>query len=270
MSFPSFPSTPYPITSYPSSPLWQLSPVSSNSSLGWAPSCTSSSCLPTASWSTGAVNSTITYMFWAWGYTVNGTVEGNMKIQAIRDGQEEVLNPSGDNLFTYPGLPGDLWTQHNLTFKVLEASPGSRLTINKAHINGSSFSDAVNPYTIWTLPSNDGAFHYSGFVQQPAASELPSPTTYVSSTAGDQASMQFNGSAFTIYGPCGPSSGLMRVKIDGKEETINTTKPFQSDDCLLYQSYSFQATFLHTLDIQNVDGRTLGLNRVEFFRFFGW
>lgn len=191
-----------------------------------------------------------------------------MKIQVIRDGQEETLNPSGDILFTYPGRSLDDQTHHNLTFKILEASSGARLTINNAHINGSTFSDSENPSTTWTLASNDGALRYTGFAQQQAASGLASPTTYVSSAAGDQMSMQFNGSALTIYGPCGPSTGLMRVKIDNVEDTVNTTKPFQSDDCLLYQSQGFSPHDLHSLEVDNVDGRTLAVNRLEFFRYF--
>ncbi|CAE6534437.1 unnamed protein product [Rhizoctonia solani] len=260
--------TPYPLTTYPSSPLWQLTPVSSNSSLGWAPSCTASDCIPTASWSTGTVNSTITYMYYALGHTIFGKVDGDMKLQLIRNGKEEAINPSGDILFTTPGdaAKSDDDLHQNLTIKVIEASNGARLTVNKAFINGSSFVTDPFPSDRWTLASNDGALKYTGFVQQQATTGLPSPTTYVSSAVGDKVFMQYNGSAFTIYGPCGPSNGLMRVIIDGKEDTTNTTKPFQSDDCLLYQSPGMSSNNLHTLEIDNVDGRTLAINHIEFFR----
>lgn len=189
-----------------------------------------------------------------------------MKIQLIRNGQEESVNPSGDILWTFPGLPTDQFLHSNITIKVLEARNGARLTVDKAFINGSSFGDGDWPSEQWTLPSDDGAFKYTGFSQQQATAGLGSPTTYVSSTAGDKVALQFNGSAFTIYGPCGPSNGLMRVNFDGSENIINTTKPIQADDCLLYQSPGFQALNFHTLEIDNVDGRTLAVNRLEFFR----
>ncbi|CAE6449568.1 unnamed protein product [Rhizoctonia solani] len=258
----SFPYTPYPITTYLSSPLWQLSPVASNISSGWVPSCTSSNCVPTASWSTGAVNSSLTYMFYAWDLILNGTIEGDMKLQVIRNGKEETLNPSGDSLFTVHGLPTDQLLHQNLTITVLEASTGARLTINQAHLNASSYDTRQ-----WSIPSNDGAIQYTGFTQQQAAEGLVSPTTYVSSAAGDKMTMQFNSSAMTIYGPCGPSSGLMRVKIDSRlDETINITKPIQSDDCLLFQSSGLPADFLHSLEVENVSGGTIAVNRMEFFR----
>ncbi|KAG8687922.1 hypothetical protein FRC11_006369 [Ceratobasidium sp. 423] len=258
--------TPYPLNTYPSSPLWQLSPITSNSSSGWVPSCTSSNCLPTASWSTGAVNSTLSYTFYAFGFNLNGTVQGDMKLQVIRNDKEESLNSSGDILFSAAG-PTDQFLHQNLTIKVLEASAGARLTINGAFLNASTLADIPFPTERWTLPSNDGALKYTGFVQQQAASGLASPTTYVSSAAGDKVSMTFNASAFTIYGPCGPSSGLMRVAIDGNTpDTINTTKPIQSDDCLLYQSPGLAVDRLRSFEMENVDGRTLALNRVEYFR----
>ncbi|EUC55309.1 transmembrane protein, putative [Rhizoctonia solani AG-3 Rhs1AP] len=260
--------TPYPITSYPSSPLWQLTPVSSNSSAGWAPSCIASDCIPTASWSTGAVNSTLTYMFYAFGHTIYGKVDGDMKLQLIRNGNEEPINPSGGILYTFLGNPRDDDLHQNLTFKVIEASNGARLTVNKAFINGSSYAAQYFPSDEWTLASNDGALQYTGFVQQQATAGLQqvSPTTYVSSAAGDKVSMQFNGSALTIYGPCGPSSGLIRVTIDGREDTTNTTKPLQSDDCLLYQSQGYSVNGFHSFELENVDGRTLAINRLGFFR----
>ncbi|CAE6498278.1 unnamed protein product [Rhizoctonia solani] len=202
----------------------------------------------------------------AWGHTIYGKVDGNMKLQLIRNGNEEAINPSGDILYTFPGNPTDDGLHQNLTIKVLEAANDARLTVNRAFINGSAFAAGYWPAEEWTLASNDGALKYTGFVQQQATAGLGSPTTYVSSTAGDKMSMQFNGSAVTIYGPCGPSSGLMHVNIDGQQDTINMTKPFQSDDCLLYQSPGIPASSIHTLEIDNVDGRTLAVNRLEFDR----
>ncbi|EUC54524.1 P12 domain protein, putative [Rhizoctonia solani AG-3 Rhs1AP] len=266
LSTMSYPSLPFPITSYPTSPLWQLTPLSSNSSTGWAPNCTSSDCVPTASWSTSVVNSTLTYTFYAWGHTIYGKVEGDMKLQLIRNGNEESINPSGDILWTFPGLSTDEFLHSNITIKVLEAGNGARLTVNRAFINGSTYGDSDWPTEQWTVPSNDGALKYTGFSQQQATAGLGSPTTYVSSAAGDKVFMKFNGSAVTISGPCGPSNGLMRINLDGSENIINTTKPFQSDDCLLYQSPGFPALNFHTLEIANVDGRTLAFNRLDFFR----
>ncbi|GAB1517305.1 hypothetical protein RhiTH_000351 [Rhizoctonia solani] len=69
-----------------------------------------------------------------------------------------------------------------------------------------------------------------------------------------------------LYGPCGPSNGIMRVTIDGKEYTSNTYKPFPSDDCLLFQSRSVSPYTYHELEVENLDGRTISVNRIEIIR----
>jgi hypothetical protein len=74
------------------------------------------------------------------------------------------------------------------------------------------------------------------------------------------------GSMILLYGPCGPSNGIMRVTLDRYEFTSNTSKPLQSDDCLLFQSPGLSPSFYHELEIENVDGRAFSLNRVEILR----
>jgi hypothetical protein len=59
----------------------------------------------------------------------------------------------------------------------------------------------------------------------------------------------------------------MRVKIGTRaDETINATKPIQSDDCLLFQSPGLTPDQLYSLEIENISGGTLAINRMEFFR----
>ena len=57
----------------------------------------------------------------------------------------------------------------------------------------------------------------------------------------------------------------MKVKIDDQEATVNTSKPITSDDCLLFQAWAFPRTKMHELRVENANGASLGINRVEFF-----
>ncbi|KAH7322088.1 hypothetical protein B0J17DRAFT_772931 [Rhizoctonia solani] len=107
---------------------------------------------------------------------------------------------------------------------------------------------------------------YTGFVSQTSVARTESSTTHVSSKVGDSASMQFNGSTLLLHGPCGPTGGLMRVTINSRQETINTSRPFMSNDCLLFQAWGLPLVSFHQLLIENVDGSVLAIDRVEFFR----
>lgn len=70
-----------------------------------------------------------------------------------------------------------------------------------------------------------------------------------------------------IYGPCGPSNGLMRVTIDEGRTVVNTSKPIQANDCLLFQSKGISGSYrLHDLVVENIDGEQLGIDRIEFIR----
>lgn len=55
----------------------------------------------------------------------------------------------------------------------------------------------------------------------------------------------------------------MEVTIDGYSRIINTSKPIQADDCLLFQSRGLPRTGFHDLEIQNIDGGELYINRIE-------
>ncbi|KAJ1303568.1 hypothetical protein OPQ81_011752 [Rhizoctonia solani] len=190
------------------------------------PSCATPECIPNASWSTGAINSTLSFQFWGWDVAFDGWVKGNMSVQLFRNGVQE-------------------YYRHNITLKITDASLEAELTVTQARVNGSTHADIYVPADRWIVPSSDDRLEYKG--------------------AGDTLSMQFNGSTFLIYGPCGPASGLMTVTIDGRQQTVNTSKPFASDDCLLFQAQSISVRSLHQLLIENTDGRTLGIDRLEFF-----
>lgn len=55
------------------------------------------------------------------------------------------------------------------------------------------------PSDEWELNSNESVFSYTGFVQQASPSGLASPTNYISSSAGDTASLQFNGQPIRVH-----------------------------------------------------------------------
>ncbi|CUA73340.1 hypothetical protein RSOLAG22IIIB_10721 [Rhizoctonia solani] len=257
--------TPLPFNVTPASPLFQLSPSASNITQGWVPSCSTPDCVPTASWSTSSIGATLAFQYWGWDVAFDGNVKGNMSVEFLLDGISKTWNPSTDMLFRLHGEGTDSLRPQNLTLKVLDASPDSELTIKQARVNGSSFTANVWGSDRWIVPSNDTRLSYTGFVQQPSSIQAGSQTTYVSSKAGNTMSTQFNGSALLIHGPCGPTNGLVKVKIGSQEATVNTSKPIPSDDCLIFQSWGFPSTAMHELRVENVNGATLGINRVELF-----
>ncbi|CCO35204.1 hypothetical protein RSOLAG1IB_09616 [Rhizoctonia solani AG-1 IB] len=263
---PSFPYTPFPFNVTPASPLLELSSVSSNASQGWVPSCLSPDCVPTAVWSTRSVGAELSLQFWGWDAALDGSVKGNISVEAFRDGMRVPWDPSKGVLLSSLGGATDQLYLHNITLKVVDTFSDAELTVTQARINGSSFADAVMDVDSWMLPSDDNLLRYTGFVQQTSAAKAGSSTTYISSQPGDKASMQFNASTLLIHGPCGPTNGLMKVSIDGRESTVNTSKPVASNDCLLFQAWAFPSSFYHQLLIENVDGATLGIDRLEFFR----
>ncbi|CAE6403675.1 unnamed protein product [Rhizoctonia solani] len=260
-----YPYTPFPFGVTPASPPFELSPITSNISRGWVPSCSTPDCVPTASWSTSSIGATLAFQFRGWDVAFDGNVKGNMSIELFRDGAKETWNPSSDMLFRLHGQAIDDMHLQNITLKVLDASPDAELTIKQARVNGSSFADVEWDSNRWIIPSNDAKMSYTGFVQEASSVQAGSPTTYVSSKAGDTMSMQFNASTLLIHGPCGPTNGLMKVKIDDQEATVNTSKPIKSEDCLLFQAWAFPRTRMHELRVENVDGAALGINRLEFF-----
>ncbi|KDN45011.1 hypothetical protein RSAG8_05184, partial [Rhizoctonia solani AG-8 WAC10335] len=260
-----FPYIPFSFNVTPASPPFQLSPIASNISQGWVPSCSAPDRVPIASWSTGSVGATLAFQFWGWDVAFDGNVKGNMSIELLRNGVKETWNPSADTLFSSQGQPNNDPYLQNITLKVLDASPDAELTIKQAQVNGSSFTDVSWNLERWIIPSNDTRLSYTGFVQRASAAQAGSQTTYVSSQAGDSMSMQFNGSTLLLHGPCGPTNGLMKVKIDDYESTVNTSKPIPSNDCLLFQAWGIPRTKMHELLVENVDGATLGIERIEFF-----
>ncbi|CAE6446404.1 unnamed protein product [Rhizoctonia solani] len=173
------------------SPLFKISPIASNDTLGWVPSCLSPVCLPNASWSTGVVNSTLDFSYWGWSAALDGVVEGDMTIQLTYNGQQEWWNPSKGTLFTIKASPIDQYYLHNITLKVVSASSDARLTVTQARINGPSSANSLNSLDRWTLAGDDPALKYTGFTQHPSPSGQGSPT-YVSTSAGDKAYMSWN------------------------------------------------------------------------------
>ncbi|CUA72738.1 hypothetical protein RSOLAG22IIIB_10275 [Rhizoctonia solani] len=265
-----FPYTPFPFNVTPASSPFDLSPIASNISQGWVPSCSTPDCMPSASWSTGSISATLAFHFWGWDVTFDGNVKGNMSIELLRNGAKEMWNPSEDTLFSLHGQSIDDLYAQNITLKVIDASPGAKLTLKQARVNGSSYVDDIWEWDRWIIPSNDTRLNYTGFAQQPSSAQAGLQTTYISSKAGDTVFTQFNGSTFLIYGPCGPTNGLIKVEIDSKASTVNTSKPIPSDDCLIFQAWGLPSPNLHELRIENVDGAALAINRIEFFWSHGY
>ncbi|CAE6435512.1 unnamed protein product [Rhizoctonia solani] len=266
---PGFPYTPFPFNVTPASPLFELSSVASNASQGWVPSCSSPECVPTANWTTSSIGAALSLHFWGKQFgtdvALDGNIKGNMNVELFRDGTRLLWNPSGNTLSSTQGGATDQLYLHNLTLEVVDASPGAELTVTQARVNGSSFGDDIFNADRWIIPSDDTRLSYTGFVQEASSAKAGSLTTYISSKAGDRVSMQFNASTLLIHGPCRPTNGLMKVSIDGRESTVNTSKPIASNDCLLFQAWGLPASMQHELLIENVEGATLGIDRLEFF-----
>ncbi|CAE7074152.1 unnamed protein product [Rhizoctonia solani] len=191
---PAFLFKPYFFSVTAISPLFHLSPVTpNNANLGWAPSCTTPDCLPTASWSTSAINATLSFQYWGPDLALDGSVEGSMNIQFLHNGEQPPWDPSGDTLFSFHGSPLDNYDLHNVTLKVLDVSPDARLTVTRARVNTSLLADVLVPVDRWIVPSNADRLKYTGFVQQASAVQAKTGTssTYTSSTAGSSMSMRF-------------------------------------------------------------------------------
>jgi hypothetical protein len=257
-----YPHVPFPVNVSLTSTLFHASPFTSNTSSGWASSCDE---CENSVWSTSAPNSALSFSFWGWDVAFDGQIQGTMNVKFVLDGIETSLNPSNGTLFDIKAL--DNLKEHSLSLTVQNASAGSLLSVNQARINASTFSDKAIPFSQWTLPTNDGALTWSGFMQQPSAAGSFSPTTYVSSAAGSTGAMTYNGSTVLIFGPCNPSSGLLRVTIDGSDTTtVNTSSPVTSNNCLLYQSQGYSALYLHTLSFTTEGDQPVGINHLQFFR----
>ncbi|KAG8719255.1 hypothetical protein FRC08_003264, partial [Ceratobasidium sp. 394] len=113
-----------------------------------------------------------------------------MNVKFVLDGIETTFNPANGTLFNIQAL--DNLKEHSLSLTVQSASAGSSLSVSHARINASTFSDDIFPSAQWDLPTNDGGFTWSGFTQQPSAAGSFSPTTYVSSAAGNTGAITFN------------------------------------------------------------------------------
>ncbi|CAE6494782.1 unnamed protein product [Rhizoctonia solani] len=186
--------TPFPFNVTPASPLFELSPIGSDLTQGWVPSCFTPECVPTASWATGSIGATLSFQFWGWDVTFDGNVKGNMSVEILRDGVKEIWNPSADTLFSFHGALTDEFYYHSITLKVLDASPNSELIVNQARVNGSTFGGSLDyDRRTWTIPSSDERLIYSGFSEQASVAQEETLITYVSAKAGGKAFMRFNG-----------------------------------------------------------------------------
>ncbi|CAE6479785.1 unnamed protein product [Rhizoctonia solani] len=251
--------TPFPFSVTPASPLFELSPISLNPNQGWAPSCFTPECVPTASWSTSSIGATLSFPFWGWDVALDGSIKGNMSIELLRDGKKAPWHPSTDTLFHFRGETTDGFYLHNITLKVLDSSPDGEFTVSQVRVNGSTTSSNLNFYeNIWTIFSNDEKLVYSGFSERANINQPEPHITYISSSAGDTVVMQFNASAFLVYGPCGPTNGLMKITVDDRESTVNTSKSIASNDCLLFQSRGLSIGTMQELLIENISNATLG------------
>ncbi|CAE7209364.1 unnamed protein product, partial [Rhizoctonia solani] len=177
-------------------------------------------------------------------------------------------SPLEDTLFSWPDHEIDYVYSHDITLKVVDASPDARLTVTRMRVNGSSLTPPNIPGYRWAVPNSQVKLKYTGFIQQVFNTQAESLATYVSSTAGDTMSMRFNASSLLVYGPCGPDNGLMRLILNNYHHIVNTSKPFACSDCLLFQpeARGLGKSHLRKLLIENMDGKTLGINRFELFR----
>ncbi|KAG9098719.1 hypothetical protein FRC07_010598 [Ceratobasidium sp. 392] len=257
-----YPHVPFPVNVPLTSTLFHAAPFTSNATTGWTSNC--NECANSV-WSTSAPSSSLNFNFWGWDVAFDGQIQGNMSVKFILDGIETNLNPTNGTLFDITSL--DNLKEHSLSLTVQSAEPGSSLSVNQARINASTFSDDIFPFAQWELPSNDGAINWNGFTQQPSAAGSFSPTTYVSNGAGSTGSMTYNGSTVFLYGPCSPTSGLLRVSIDNADtQTVNTSSPITSPNCILYQARGYSALSLHTVSWSTEGDAPVSINHLSFFR----
>ncbi|KAH7332707.1 hypothetical protein B0J17DRAFT_678491 [Rhizoctonia solani] len=262
--------TPFPFNVTPASPLFELSPIASNLTQGWVPSCFTPECVPTASWSTASIGATLSFEFWGWDVTFDGSIKGNMSIELLRDGVKETWDPSAETLFSFRGKLTDDSYIHNVTLTLSMHFLVANSLSTRRGLTGLRVGASCENFDrqIWTIPSNDPRMIYSGFSEQASVAHAGSHITYMSSKAGDTVFMRFNASALLLYGSCGPTNGLMKVTLDGREFTVNTSIPIASNDCLLFQSRAAPSGVMREILIENTGDATIGINRFVFVSIY--
>jgi hypothetical protein len=78
-----------------------------------------------------------------WDAALDGSVKGNISVEAFRDGTRVPWDPSEGVLLSSLGGATDQLYLHNITLKVVDTFSDAELTVTQARINGSSFADAV-------------------------------------------------------------------------------------------------------------------------------
>lgn len=163
-------------------------------------------------------------------------------------------NIAANVLATLLGLPNE---RHTLTLRtqIPGSDTGSSLAFGRAIVQ--STPPSTDPPTLYTLTSLNGSdVAYQGRWSFTNDNGAP---IHESTTAGDQATTRFKGTAFVLQGTTSPESGNYSVTVDNTTVSYSARSSFLALDTLLHYSTGLDPTITHTVVVKNEGGGTLAL-----------
>ncbi|KAF7321814.1 hypothetical protein MKEN_00703300 [Mycena kentingensis (nom. inval.)] len=160
-------------------------------------------------------------------------------------------NLAHDKLYDVQTLPN---TPHTLSFTVRTDSDEAIVQFSRAVVSAPPQPPNLSANFTET-PINESAWSYSGrwsFLNE-------SDSSQISTSRGDTASLQFQGTAFVLRGGTSPDGGNYTVTLDNITTTYSSRSSFTLSDALLFYASGLDANVVHHLEVNNSDGSTLVL-----------
>ncbi|KAI9456564.1 hypothetical protein BJY52DRAFT_1224230 [Lactarius psammicola] len=237
---------------------------------GWNP-CFSNSACPTfpgqqgngtSSHVTSRDGAAFSVQWWGNGIQLSGLVTGNITYDLQLDGlTNTTVSPSSPGvLAAYDNLQP---TNHTLSLTVHNPTNSSSalIAIDHALIKVNSTSPNV---TFSTTTVDDTALPFTGrwtFLNDSSLSSLDS-TYHTTSNAGDFVTLNFSGSAITVFGFRDVTSGKYSVRLDNETIALNGASSAKEATTLFFRT-GLNNSFLHTLTITNEDDGLLAIGSVN-------
>lgn len=238
---------------------------------GWNPCFSASACSThpgqqgngTSSHITSLDGAAFSVQWWGNGIQLTGFVAGPVTYDLQLDGQtNSSISPSSGTtlLASYDNLQP---TNHTLSLIVHNPTNSSSALIGIYHalINVNSTSPNV---TFYTTTIDDTALPFTGqwsFLDDSSLSPLDS-TYHTTSNAGDSVSLNFSGTAITVFGYRDTTSGNYSVQLDNETVILNAASSSKEATTLFFRT-GLNDSFVHTLTITNEDNSLLAIGSVN-------
>ncbi|KAF7315694.1 hypothetical protein MIND_00085000 [Mycena indigotica] len=151
------------------------------------------------------------------------------------------------NLQNLPNLP------HTLSFVVQATGQVPIVQLISAVISAPPSPANISIANFTEVVLNETAWSYQGrwsFLNDSDSSQR-------SATAGDKATLHFQGTSFLLRGSTSPDAGNYSVTLDNVTTTYNARSSFAQSDSLLFFASGLDANTLHHVEIDNTEGATL-------------